>query len=372
MIKNMQVYKPSSDDTQALFAHGLKNEIMMEIEELDVSTLQDVIRNNPSTPPLETQWLRMGFVSPTSFGNAVFYNLGDTFALCVGIQERLCPSSVITRLAEQKGQEVAKRENRTLYKRELAQFKEAAVAELLPKSHVRLKMVMVYFTPTYMLVGTGSVKEADDVVAFLRQSFNDAGFVFSVRPFSFNTTTNWMSGLVRDGVDETQRFKPARAIALKGKGTVRIKDIDMKGEEVLVHMDDKTVIQLEVEHVPKDTPDATLMFDLTDQMGIKRIRFSDVIFSGADIEVDSAETAKFDCNVSLVIPTLVQMLDHLAHTLTLSDARYEAKLLDGESDPSKSGGEFADLGELAGLDPADEFRQFTASNDTYDPDDDEL
>ena len=326
MFKNITAYKINSPETKSL----LSNKAICDSDAYyGEKVLQVVSDANPSLPPAKSQWRSLGFATIPQFGNkTVFEGAMGAVVICVRLQERILPSSIVNKVLADEIAKLSKRESRAVHRKEAAQLKDEVIAELLPKAFIRNKDILVLIHGDWVLVDTGSAKTADDVVTWLSKAFHEprleldgdysAGGL-SLRPIIGAEVSKWLRSIAlgetttAEGEMLNSRFRHLDSVVLKSEGTVRIKDTSFDADEIqemLINCD--SVAELSVAW-GREKDSTELQCAINDALAIKRLKFSDILLKQAENDSkDEGEVAHFDATVALVSSMLVALVEDIA------------------------------------------------------------
>lgn len=318
MLKNIQVYKPTNPESQHLFRWEVYDR-----------NFEERMALYPLQAPAGQAYQSWGL---TKIGGEFVHPFErKVVMLNVCVAERILPSKVVQQAANAKAAVIEERESRKVGRKEMAQLKTAVIEELLPKSHIRVNSIPVLITPDYLIVGSGSAKQADDVVDFLMRAIRGTddqdvrGYTVSIAPLAGKDNQKWIRQLAVGGQDDTDRFHASNSIALKGESVIRIKDIQVSEDEVQQHINpERNVIELGLTYF-NDQGDVDLLFSITDSLIIKRLRFSDILTAEISNERQENEVGELDANLCILVPTITTMLKTLELSLASGETAQQAE-----------------------------------------------
>lgn len=231
---------------------------------------------------------------------------GKCWMICLQIQDRVLPASVIRDAVVERAEKISGREGRVVSRKERVQIKEDVINELTPRAFTRNRQTFAYIDleRQLLLVNTAMPARAEEVLNLLRQSLG----VLQAVPVETDRSpveimTQWLLGQAPSGT-----FEPARECELQSQqesaNKVGCKAQDLDGEEIKMHLQaGKRVTRLAVDW------DNALSCVLSQDLVIKRIRFSEITeersYSGA--ELSKAEL--FDQDFALMSLTFRRLLD---------------------------------------------------------------
>ncbi|MEN8260052.1 MAG: recombination-associated protein RdgC [Pseudomonadota bacterium] len=228
--------------------------------------------------------------------------------ICAAKEEKILPASVINELTGERIDEIEAREARRLRKKERDSIRDEVMDELLPKAFSHTRRTYAYIDPKHgwLVVDAATAKKAEELTGFLRKSIDS----LLISPPATNerpatVMTRWLSenSAPKDLTveDECDLRSPE-----KEGGIVRCKRHDLYSPEIHSHLvAGKEAIKLAL------TWNDRLAFLLDENLGIKRLRFLDIIQDQA-AEADTADdAAHFDVDFSIMSLELAAFLPRL-------------------------------------------------------------
>lgn len=249
-----------------------------------------------------------GFVSPIHSGGpgCLVHESGGHILICAKLQEKIIPPSVIR---EMHAESVAKIENemgRPLNKKEKAGLKDELIMALLPRAFTKSSYTYAWIdvnSQTVAIDASSGVK-ADNLLSLLRTSLGS----LPVAPFSLKTPLEiTMTEWVRDNNAPsgfTLEDRATLSAVLEHGGTITAKDQDLSGDEIKASLDaDKLVTKLSMSWGGR------ISFELSDQMAIKKLKFSDALIEQSDDAEDDA--TRDDADFFIMTETLSEFINEL-------------------------------------------------------------
>lgn len=252
----------------------------------------------------------LGFVP--ALGDALVHEAAGYQLLALKREERILPGAVVKEWVEHKAEEIAEREARKVGRKERNNLKDEAIQTLLPRAFTRSSVTRAYISPDgWLVVDAGSPKRAEDFLSTLREAIGS----LPVLPFQVNNApsaimTGWLTGteiVPNDWLvgEEAELIDPA-----EDGGIVRCKRQDLSAEEIQGHLAaGKQVVKLAL------TWNESLSFLLTNDPGVRRLRFMDIVQEKLS-DMDGADNAAlFDAQFTLMTLELSRLLPRLAEVL---------------------------------------------------------
>lgn len=294
--------------------------------------LESLLTHETADDPEKTAWWSAGFTAPhPNYSGPVFISGDNVTMLNVQIRERVLPAKVIK---EQLKLEIASAAERQGYKpnrKQIAELKEQVVDRLLPGSHIRPMDIPVMITGDFLLIGTSSANKVDIVLSLLNRVFFDADEEpMKIRPIATKRNVRpFLSDLLLSGSTESCHFTSKNAVVLKGedKSVARYKGVDITSEAVKDSVSSGMYpVELEMTYnsvYDFDEQEARILFSLTDQLQLKRVKFSDILLSevadqgGSDDDADR-NMAEFEASMSITGGELRKALNLLLQEIPVS------------------------------------------------------
>ncbi|MCB1800905.1 MAG: recombination-associated protein RdgC [Gammaproteobacteria bacterium] len=240
----------------------------------------------------------MGWVPPAGReATGLVHASNGRMMVCLRREDRILPSSVVREHVEEKAEAIALAESRSVGRKEKQQIKDEVMVDLLPRAFTRSSHMFAYIDPQagWVVVDSGTAKKAEDLLSALRETLGS----LRVRPLAVATSpaavmTRWLEqSSAADGFelgDECELKEPVD----KG-GVMRGRRIDLASAEVKSHLDaGMQVAKVAVEWQER------IGCILCDDLGIRRLRFLDLILEeAAEVEADDA-LARFDADFALM------------------------------------------------------------------------
>lgn len=216
--------------------------------------------------------------------------------ICMRREERILPSTVVREHVEEKAEAIAQAESRPVGRKEKQRLKDEVLVDLLPRAFTRSSHLFAYIDPAagWVVVDSGTAKKAEDLLSALRETLGS----LRVRPLAVANSpamvmTRWVENTPADGFalgDECELKEP-----VDNGGVMRGRRIDLASAEVKSHLD----AGMQVAKLAVDWQERIGCL-LCDDLGIRRLRFLDLVMQeAADIEADDA-LARFDADFALM------------------------------------------------------------------------
>jgi len=216
--------------------------------------------------------------------------------LCLRREDRILPAAVVREHVDEKAEAIVQAEARPVGRKERQRIKDEVLTDLLPRAFTRSSHLYAYIDPqdAWVVVDSATAKKAEELLSALRETLGS----LRVRPLAVNNSpamalTRWLEKAPPVGFelgDECELKEPVD----KG-GVMRGRRIDLASAEVRSHLDaGMQAAKLAVEWQER------IGCLLCDDLGIRRLRFLDLVMQEA-AEVDTEDAlARFDADFALM------------------------------------------------------------------------
>lgn len=253
---------------------------------------------------------RMGWLPPKGEGEALVHAQGGQLMICLGVEKKLLPATVIKQFAQARASEMEEQQGYKPGRKQMKQIKEAVTDELLPRAFAIRRLTHVWIDPQagWLVVDAGSLGRGDEVVELLVKSLGDVSLQFLRTELSpVSAMTGWLAGNDLPSAFTVDRDCELRS-ASEGKATVRYVRHALEAEEVARHIEaGKEVTRLAM------TWHDRFSFVLQENGQIKRLAPLDVLKDqagedGSDGEVFEADFALMSGSLRDLLADLVVVL----------------------------------------------------------------
>jgi len=141
--------------------------------------------------------LSMGWAPPSGVeGDRLFRTINDCIMLCLEIEEKILPSTVVRQFVQEKVKKIETEESRKVYAKEKNNLKDEMIMTLLPRAFGRRQRVYGYIDvkKQWLIIGTASPKRTEQFIALFKKSLSE-----EVTPFRVDTLGEHMTDWVRRG-----------------------------------------------------------------------------------------------------------------------------------------------------------------------------
>ena len=258
-----------------------KNLLVYRLVKWDVTptALEEKLSKNALQACSGMESQRLGWVSPKEEGQPFVHTLGSQMLICLGVEKKLLPATVISQFAKSRAAEIEEQQGYKPGRKQLKQIKEAVTDELLPKAFVLRRKVYAWINPTgeFLVVDAANLAKADEFVEMLIKTIDGISLALVKTNTSPSAAmTAWLAG-----DDLPSIFTIDRDCELRGAGeersTVRYVRHTLEAEEIAKHITaGKEVTRLAM------TWNDKFSFVLHENLQLKRLAPLDILKDQAD------------------------------------------------------------------------------------------
>jgi len=228
--------------------------------------------------------------------------------ICAMKEEKILPSSVVNEMLTERIAEVEDRKGVPVRKKEREEIRDQVVQELLPRAFSHSRRIYAYLDPKggWLVVDSASAKKTEELASLLRRSIESLHVTFpATRERHAAVMTRWLAGNASPSDIIIESECELRSPEEDG-GIVRCKRQDLSAPEIQNHLEvGKEVIKMAMSWNDR------LSFTLDEGLGVKRLRFLDLVQEQA-AEVEAADEAeRFDADFSIMSLELANFLPRL-------------------------------------------------------------
>jgi len=239
----------------------------------------------------------MGWVPPAGRETSLLAHMcNGRMMICMRREDRILPAAVVREHVEEKAEAISLAESRPVGRKEKQQLKDEVITDLLPRAFTRSSHMFAYIDPKegWVVVDSGTAKKAEELLSALRETLGS----LRLKPLAVNNApssvlTRWLETSTPAGFelgDECELKEPVD----KG-GVMRGRRMDLASAEVKSHLD----AGMQVAKLALDWQERIACV-LCDDLGIRRLRFLDLVMEqAADVETEDA-VARFDADFALM------------------------------------------------------------------------
>lgn len=250
-----------------------------------------------------------GWVAPIGKDDAPLVHAGNgCFMICAMKEEKILPASVVNEMVAEKVAEIEDRKGSPVRKKERDGIRDEVIQDLLPRAFSFSRRQYAYLDPKggWLVVDSASSKKTEELASWLRRCLES----LPVSPPAVNerpaaVMTRWLAEGAAPVDIQIEDECELRDTGEEG-GIVRCKRHDLSAPEIQNHLQaGKEVMKLAVNWNDR------LGFVLDDGLGIKRLRFLDLVLDqSADVEA-ADEAERFDADFSIMSLEIAAFLPRL-------------------------------------------------------------
>lgn len=293
-FKNLQIYRFS------------------EPFELDAESLNAVLADYPFTPCGSQDMSRCGWTPPLGrYAESLVHAANGFIMICLKRQDKLLPPAVVSEVLEDRVIEIEQREAQKLSRKARQELKGEIIFNLLPKAFARSSLHYAYIAPAdgLLVVDAASANRSEELVSELRTALGSLGAIpLQVNKLPVDVMTNWLTARAADGfvVGEECELRDNADI----RSIIRCKNQDLQSAEITGHLG----AGMHVSKLALSWQDR-LECVIDENLGIKRLRFSDIVREKtAEVEADDA-AMQFDVDFSIMTLELAGFLKALIEVM---------------------------------------------------------
>lgn len=274
---------------------------------------QDALNERCFKPCSSTEPLSLGWVPVIRHSEEHALIHQNAVLLCLRKEEKVMPASAVNSELERHKEAFEQEHARPMPRKEQSALKEEIVHGLLPRALSRFSVTwgMIDLAQQRVLVDTSSATRAEEFTAQLRSCLGS----LPVRPWgpeypASQCLTQWVkqgAATAPFELGEDAEFKSSQEEGM----VVRLRRHDLCLPEVTQHLEH----QKQVTELGLIWPDR-LSFLLSDDYGIKRIKFADVIVEQRQNDQTDSAAAQLDADFALMSREFAELLNTLEQALT--------------------------------------------------------
>ena len=272
-------------------------------EELEALAFQEI-------GPMQAE--SAGFVPPFPGSDQLTHHAENTTLICLQIQQRILPSSVINKATAARVATIEEAQQRKVYRKERLTIKEEALAELLPRAFTKEKRILAHIDHTagLVIIDTTSSLIAETLLTRLREALGSFPVLL---PEAGNHPGAVLTNITRPHLWPNHEFSPGTKCKLRQVGesaTATFREEDITGEEVQAHIDAGMQPE-EVEVIYHEVG----RFTLTDTLILKGIKLDAQLIHDTSGELE--DSAKHDADYCLNVRSLRQIYKEMARIFAI-------------------------------------------------------
>lgn len=271
--------------------------------------LSAALTQNPFQPCASQELTSHGWVPPLGRNAAdLVHAVNGCLLICLQTEDKILPPAVIREAVDARALAIAEREQRTVGRRERENLRDEVMQEFLPRAFTRSRLTYAYVDAPagWLVIDSASLRAVEELTHRLRLVLGTLAIVPPpVAKAPAAVMTDWLAQGTLPGDFVLEDECELRDAGQAG-GLIRCRGQDLDSEEILAHLQaGKQVTRLALAWNDR------LSFVLGDDLGVRRLRFLDVVRESlADLAAETAEQV-FDAEYALMTGELKLLLPRL-------------------------------------------------------------
>lgn len=252
---------------------------------------------------------RYGWVPPLGrYGTDYIHAANGYIMLCAKRQEKILPAGVINEKLDEKIQLIEEKEQHKVTRKEKQTLKEEITFELLPKAFARSSLLFAYIAPAdgLLIVNSSSAKRAEELISALRETLGSVPVIpITAKNIPTQNMTHWLLN-----AEAPKQFALGYECELK----------DLQDEGGVIGCRQQDLTSPEINALLKSGMCVTKLglswkerieCVVDDKLGIKKLKFCDLIQEQASNENAEDAAAQFDVDFSIMTLELAKFIKAL-------------------------------------------------------------
>lgn len=268
------------------------------------------------TPCTSAMPMSLGWVSPIELDEAplVHAALGKSL-ICLQIEEKVLPASVIAQHAQDKIKEIQNLEDRKLSKREKASIKDQVYFSLIQQAFCRTSRIYAYFDlqKNWLIVNSTNAKKLELFVAHLKKTLDSIELKI---PETKKIPRLMMHWLLSGGYPDIFTIEDNAVLEDYNNSShvIRCRNQDLFAKEIQSIIKDGCVpIQISLNWQDRIT------FNLNQDFTLTSLKYADVVIETAKEGEAETEAERFDADYCIMTETLHHFITDLMDQICESD-----------------------------------------------------
>lgn len=278
------------------------------IEPLAVSpeALPEALQGQAFRPVFQHELQSLGWSPPLPDGTQLSHPVDGALLLKLRTEDKLLPPAVVREAVAERVQFIEERDNRRIRRREREDIRDAIVHELLPRAFSRSRYDSALLDPRtgWLVVDASSNRVLDAITGLLRQSLGSLPIApLQTHQAPATVLTNWLR---ENPPVELELGEEAELREGDEGGVVRLRGVDLQGEEVAKHLD----AGMQVTRLALTWRDR-LSFVLGEDLRVRKLRFLEVVREAlSDVNTDDAAQI-WDAEANVMVGEFRELLASL-------------------------------------------------------------
>lgn len=271
-------------------------------------SLEDKLAKMALQPITGSDMQTRGWVAPKAEGEPFVHALGTQMMICMGLEKKLLPSTVINQFTKARAADIEEREGYKPGRKQMKEIKEQVTDELIPRAFAIRSKVYAWIDPKdgWLIVDAASPAKVDEFIGLLMKTVDISLGLLKTKLSPVVAMTTWLADN-----DAPSQFTVDQDCELKARGdaaaSVRYVRHNLESDEITAHIKGgKDVTRLAMTWADR------ISFVLQENLQIKRLAPLDVIKERAEV---SADDDAFDTDFALMTGELRKLLPAIVDAL---------------------------------------------------------
>jgi recombination associated protein RdgC len=240
---------------------------------------------------------RLGWAPPAGQESTqLVHAAAGRLMICLQREDRLLPAAVVREEVEERAAQRARREGRPVGRKERRQLRDDVVVDLIPRAFTRSRYRHAYIDPSLgaLIIDSGTARQAEELLSFLRDTLGSLRATpLDVARAPAKVLTRWLERRPPRGFalgDECELREP-----VDNGAVIRGRRVDLAGGDLRDQLD----AGLLASRIAISWHDR-LSCVVGEDLGVRRLRFTDVVLDEAADTAAEDPIARFDADFVLM------------------------------------------------------------------------
>jgi len=277
-----------------------KNARLFQLSEefsLNAEQLSDALKSDALRPCAPMEAVSKGWLSPFGEDSELYVlQSGDALLFSLGIEEKVLPAAAVNHQLSQQVTAIKQQTGEKPGRKQQTDIKQQLMNEMLPRAFVKPKTLHAYIdlSLNMLVVNSASQNAAEDLVSQLRQTLGSfKAAAFGPSSSMAEVLTQWVlkdqpaAGMILDNEIVLETLDD-------NKGVVRGRNIEHLDDQMKRHIDNGYLVtSLGLNYQDR------VEFVLSHDMGVKKIKFTDVVLDQLEESTIESEWQLLDSQFTL-------------------------------------------------------------------------
>lgn len=274
--------------------------------ELSADALDAKLTENVFEPCGSQDLSSYGWVAPLGEKGVMHVHASNGYMMiCAKRQEKVLPAAAVKERVLEQVKLIEAKDDRKLSRKERDEIKDNVTMEMLPRAFAKSSLQYAYFAvrEELLVINASSIKRAEEMIDALRESLGSMPVIpLSPKHIPLQTMTQWLlSGDAPAGFEFGGQCE-LKNMAEEGS-VITCKQQDLLAEEINSYLSNGMAVT-KLELLYKDKVECVV----DEKLGIKRLKFTDVVQEKAADENAEDAVEQFDVEFALMTLELSQFI----------------------------------------------------------------